>query len=87
MAAMAEQYPEHEKLKGLGGANQIVGDFIEWLAERRIELAEWNPSGTYCMPIHRSRDDLLAEFFEIDRDKLEAEKRAMLASLREPADG
>jgi hypothetical protein len=54
---MADEYPEHEKLKGLGGSNQIVGDFIEWLGEHKIELAQWNPSGTYCMPIHRSRDD------------------------------
>lgn len=27
--------------------------------------------------------DLLSEFFEIDRDKIEAEKRAMLAKLQE----
>jgi hypothetical protein len=78
---MAEEYPEHEKLKALGGANQTVGDFIEWLGENRIELAQWNDAGTYCLPIHKSRDDLLAEFFEIDRNKLEAEKRAMLEKL------
>lgn len=75
-------YPEHEKLRGLGGSNQVVGDFIEWLGEQEIELAKWNRSGTYCMPINKSRDSLIAEFFDIDRNKLESEKEAMLAAIR-----
>lgn len=33
-------------------------------------------------PIHTSIEKLLAEYFEIDLDKLEREKRAMLAELR-----
>jgi hypothetical protein len=77
-------YPEHEKLQALGGANQTVGDFIEWLGEQGIYLASYG-TGSYCdelFSIHKSRDDLLASFFEIDRDKLEAEKQAMLDALR-----
>lgn len=81
---MAE-YPEHDKLKALGGANQTVGDFIEWLGEQGIELASYG-NGAYrdvLFPLRRSRDTLIAQFFEIDTNKLEAEKRAMLDEIRE----
>jgi hypothetical protein len=33
-------------------------------------------------PVHERLTKLLAEFFEIDEDKIEAEKRAMLDELR-----
>lgn len=78
---MADRYPEHEKLKALGGANQTVGDFIEWLGEQGWEIARPHERMDMLIPIMKSRDDLLAEFFEIDRNKLEAEKRAMLDSI------
>lgn len=78
---MASEYPEHEKLKSLNGVNQTVGDFIEWLGERDLIIAEYG-NGTELMPASKSRDSLLAEFFEIDRQKLEREKRQMLDAIR-----
>lgn len=60
---MSEQakYPEHEKLRALGGKNQETGDFLEWLKDtKRYVLAlhvqrcekcerEWDPdSDGYC---------------------------------------
>jgi hypothetical protein len=75
-------YPEHEKLKALGGDNQVVGDFIEWLGENGYEIARWNDSGTYCLPCNEGRDALLAKHFEIDLNKLDDEKRAMLGAIR-----
>ena len=79
---MADKYPEHEKLKALGGANQIVGDFIGWLSEQGIELCERTRRRDELVPCGKSRDDLLAEFFDIDTEKLEDEKRQMLDELR-----
>ena len=79
-------YPEHEKLKGLRGQNQIVGDFIEWLGETGFVIARYTRSGHTLLPAHASRDDFLADFFEIDRDRLEAEKRQMIESLSGSAD-
>jgi len=75
------EYPEHEKLKSLGGANQIVGDFIGRLGEQDLVIAEW-ANGSELMPIRRSLNDLLADHFKIDQNKLEAEKRAMIEKLR-----
>lgn len=77
---MANEYPEHEKLKALGGANQAVGDFIGWLGEHNMLIAEYRRHE--IVPVLRSRDDLLAEHFGIDRHKLDQEKRQMIDVLR-----
>jgi hypothetical protein len=97
------KYPEHEKLKALGGKSQMLGEFLsEWLPERGIVLAEYHKHSPHCYeaddadqedPIcHWSESrlyetmtpvkKLLAEFFEIDEAKLEAEKEQMLDELR-----
>jgi len=86
-----EYYPEHEKLKALGGKNDVVGRFIEWLRECGYEICTLSDDQprTYrerglavFVPVHKSTEQLLAEHFEIDTKKLNAEKDAMLASLR-----
>ncbi len=78
-----DKYPEHEKLKALNGANQIVGEFIDWLSDGNIVLAEWGV-GEYdgLVPINAGQTALIAGFFEIDEDKLEAEKCQMLDEIR-----
>lgn len=79
-------YPEHEKIKALEGANQRVGDFIEWLGEQGYEIAHYPTleNGEQSVNLRwcgKNRDDLLAAHFDIDRNKLEEEKQAMLAAL------
>ena len=49
-----------------------------WGATRHCGL-----SGTYLNSVHIPPEDLMAEFLEIDRNKLEDEKRAMLNELQE----
>lgn len=74
-------YPEHEKLKAIKDRSQACGEFIEWLNHsKRIHLAEYSHGELY--PTTKSLLDLLADFFEIDRQKLEDEKLAMLAEQR-----
>jgi hypothetical protein len=36
-----------------------------------------------CQPTFRTIDSILTDYFDIDQDKIEAEKRAMLDKLRE----
>jgi hypothetical protein len=31
-------YPEHEKIRALKGKNEVVGDFVDWLAAQKIHL-------------------------------------------------
>jgi len=77
------EYPEHEKLEKVQAESQACGEFLSWLAfEKGLELcaAEFDEDEWY--PQSRTITDLLAEFFGIDSEALEAEKRQMLAELR-----
>lgn len=80
-------YPEHKKLKALNGANQIVGDFIEWLGEQGLVIAHYPTleSGAQSVNLHwcgKSRDTLLAEHFGVDQSKLDEEKDKILEDFR-----
>lgn len=75
-------YPEHEKLKDLNGANQVVGNFINWLGENGYEIAKWHPHRDELVPANRSIEKWIAEHFEIDAVKLENEKLAILDAIR-----
>lgn len=69
---MAHEYPEHEKLSAIQDQSQQIGMFLDWLQETYpYESAE--------LPRIQK---LLAEYFEIDEDKLEEEKRLMLRTCR-----
>lgn len=91
-------YPELEKLQAVKEKSQEIGFFLEMLLGK-YTLCEFkneetwydqefdeefsNPEGYY--PIRRSIQDLLAEYFEIDMDKVEAERRQILKELAEQA--
>lgn len=74
------EYPEHEKLEALEDKNIVVGDFIEWLKEDH-SIGRWHNNDFF--PVRKSTADWLAEYFDIDQYKLEAEKRQMLDKIRE----
>ena len=81
-------YPEHEKLKKVSDQSQVCGEFLDWLQGKYV-LAKYVETGTWAgEPVHDLRhanvpvQDLLAEFFGIDQDKIEAEKRAMIEACR-----
>lgn len=87
--AMSElAYPEHEKLRQVAELSQQIGEFLNWLmSERapRLELAVWDDGRRghrRLTPSHARIPDLLAEYFDIDQQALEREKRAMLDALR-----
>lgn len=76
--------PECEKLTKVSGESQAIGNFLEHLQEQGIVLAEWRGSGSTQSLIlnHSSIEYLLAEYFNIDMDKVEKERRALLEYLR-----
>ena len=79
-------YPEHDKLSAIKDQSQACGEFLEWLGSQGILLCSIPPDYDHTwLPIHRNVQDLLAEFFEIDLDKIEVEKRQMLDQLRAAA--
>lgn len=93
MARDAAEYPEHEKLRAVKDRSQTIGEFLEeWCAARRMALCELVDVGSGGEPVLEyvpvyNTTRLLAEFFEIDLDRIEAEKRTMLDLLRKANDG
>lgn len=82
-------YPEHEKLKEIAPLSQAVYDFIEWCGTKGVSLMRWSEDFDNWIPAPSIRN-LLADHFEIDEDKIELEKRAMLGYMRAanaPKDG
>lgn len=80
---MSTEYPEHEKLKQIQRESQTIGEFIEWLESNGMVVCEWTDGNCdNWMRTTLSTNRLLAKFFDIDLDKLEAEKRQMLDEMR-----
>lgn len=80
---LAEKYPEHIKLHAVAERSQAIGAFID---ESPYILAEYQEVDGFKDPIlvstSKSITQVLADYFEIDLDKIEAEKRAMLEAIR-----
>lgn len=77
-----ERYPEHAKQKEVWDEAQGVGQFIDWLADNGYEIAEWDADGRRLHGSGKRPDELIAGFYELDLNKLEQEKRAMLAEMQ-----
>lgn len=80
------QYPEHEKLAAIAEHSQAIGEFLDL---GRWTLCELRDAGTRAwdgaeimnfVPV--DIQTALAEYFGIDRDAIEREKRQMLEALR-----
>ncbi len=88
-------YLEHDKLRAIADKSQAIGDFLEWTRGTLCEVhhhtkecrgrgraPECGLSEGDFTPIRRSIVDQLAEYFDIDQQRLDDEKRAMLDELR-----
>jgi hypothetical protein len=81
-------YPEHTKLEAVSEYSQMCYLFVDWLEQRGIWLCEQDrdQGGSFWVTTKTMRD-LLAAFFDIDMNKIEEEKRAMLESQRKLYNG
>lgn len=75
-------HPEHEKLTLVRDKSQAIGEFLEWLPTQGIHLCTFHYQDNQYRTAYTPITELLAKFFDIDLDKLENEKLAMLDSLR-----
>lgn len=76
-------YEEHEKLKLVKDKSEICGHFLDWLkGERNPQIVLSEDTGNCDVPCFKRTEQLLAEYFEIDLDKLEKEKCQMIEGLR-----
>jgi len=89
-------YPEHERMMQAQEASHAIGQFLEWLESggadpdrlRRPVFLAYHPSTDPDVndTIRRfayNIQELLAQFFDIDLEQIQAEKDAMFADLRE----
>lgn len=73
--------PECDKMLAIHEDSQKIGEFIEWLGEQGMEICVDCMDGEYT-PLRKTREQLLAEYFDIDLEKVEQERRKILKSLR-----
>ena len=76
-------YPELDKMQAARPSSQIIGEFLEAMESKGIVLCEYEGGRHGCYnTINKSTEKILAEYFDIDLDKVDAEKKAILASLK-----
>ena len=75
-----KRYPEHAKLQAVVNESQAIGEFI---ANSGYVLAEWDRNGRDLLPVAKSITEVLAEYFDLNMDRLYDEKDLMLVQLRE----
>lgn len=86
----AEQYPECAKMSAVRDRSQLIGQFLDWLQSTAgVQLCKYvsrssslGQTNSELMPIGLSIEQILAQYLEIDLEKVEEEKRAMLEHLR-----
>jgi len=77
-------YSEHEKLHKVKDQSLAIGQFLEWLnQDKSYVICEWDENGYGYQPVRSRIESLLAEYFNIDLNKIEKEKREMLKKIRE----
>jgi hypothetical protein len=78
------KYPECEKLSAVGGDRRTIASFLEWCETKGLELRARSAGVNFdgWDPLHKSQDSLILEFLEVDENKLETERRAMLDAIR-----
>lgn len=80
-------FPEHDKLEAVKDQSRIVGKFLEWMmGEQDWTIARYRLREEEYEPVGLTIEQILAKYFGVDPDKLEAEKRnKMLATCRNHA--
>jgi hypothetical protein len=78
-------YPEHNKLKAIDSVQkETVQDFIDWLYdESKYWIAEEDRCWQGLQSTSSTREQIMAEYFGIDLQKLSSEKDRILDDWRE----
>lgn len=78
------KYPECEKMSQVRPQSQAIGEFLEWLRYEKGWVLATVPEEYEFTLVEASYsiEGLLAEFFGIDLDKVETERRQMLDEIR-----
>lgn len=73
---------ECDKILRVRRESQTIGEFLEWLqGPRELTICESGRHHSFY-PAHISIQNLLAEYFEIDQNQAEKERRAILTAIQ-----
>jgi steroid 5-alpha reductase family enzyme len=75
--------PELDKASKIRAQSQAIGEFIEWLPEQAMTICTYSDADEAYFPSGFNINTLLAKFFGLDEDKMEAERRALLEYARQ----
>lgn len=80
---------EVEKMAAAQKDSRKISDFIDWLADNGYAICTLQKTGfdggdfeEVWMHKRKSHEEMLADYFEIDLDKVEEERREILESLQ-----
>lgn len=82
----AKKYPEMAKWDKVHSEAQAILFFHEWLSSKKHQLAYYPPNMKHLYPVTQTWDNLVYEYFEIDPNKLERERRDLLNNPLRPND-
>lgn len=75
------EYPECEKLSAVYEERFAILDFLMWCEGEGIHLARYDEDRPRMVTVSESPDALVMRHFNIDSQKIEDERRAMLENL------
>lgn len=80
---MGDRYPEHAKLREISSESQQIGEFLDWLQSAAgLTLGCYVGDDDVLVPFQTRTEDLLAQYFGVNLERLEAEKLNMLEEQR-----
>ncbi|MFA7264765.1 MAG: hypothetical protein WC054_00395 [Candidatus Nanopelagicales bacterium] len=83
---MPDRYPECEKMRAVRNESDVLSDFVDWLGQNGRFIGHYVKPKGYSQEIMvldaRSFEQLFADYFDIDLNKVEVERRQMLEDLR-----
>lgn len=86
--------PELDKMRAVQEQSQAIGSFIEWLSTKdyvigrhltmeEVDQLGLDPDETNIIPVYSSIEKILAEYFEIDLNKVEQERTKLLEQIQD----
>ncbi len=73
---------EVEKMQAVHDRSQPIGEFLDWLFNKGFLISRYDSDGHELVEVHRTIEQWLADMFDIDLNKVEAEKRHLLTRIR-----
>lgn len=76
--------PTLDKIQENATESQIIGNFLDWLDAKHLEIAGYQrfegKRDSQLVPLNKSVEEILADYFEIDLKAAENERRAVIAA-------